>query len=192
MRQIKLTKDATLISLCSLNYSSSLALNQPASHRRAFLTPLHRRSLAPSHTLIVLWHPPKYLFNIFAITIQQIDPPEKRAFAQCYGNARSRDRSDLHHCCHVCVYMYVCEKERGRKFACTCVCVCMCVCVFETACTRLLWEFMQYTGCRQPRLRLLHWRPVLWHVAHREINMTLPPPPTPLKLNYWYSATKSS
>lgn len=48
-------------------------------------------------------------------------------------------------------------------------------------------------ACRlQPPLPSLHRRHVLWHVVHREINMTLPPLLTPLKLNYWYSATKSS
>lgn len=48
-------------------------------------------------------------------------------------------------------------------------------------------------ACRlQSPLPSLHRRHVLWHVVHREINMTLPPLLTPLKLNYWYSATKSS
>lgn len=40
-------------------------------------------------------------------------------------------------------------------------------------------------ACRlQPPLPSLHRRHVLWHVVHREINMTLPPLLTPLKLNY--------
>lgn len=83
MRQIKLTKDATLISLCSLNYSSSLALNQPASHQRAFLTPLYRRSLVlPAHAdcFARSIQVPLQIF-FFAITIQQIDRPEMGAFA---------------------------------------------------------------------------------------------------------------
>lgn len=41
------------------------------------------------------------------------------------------------------------------------------------------------------RLRT-HWCPVLCHVAPWQINMTLPLLPASLKLNYWYSATKSS
>lgn len=185
MQQIKLTKDATLISLCSLNYSSLLALNQPASYQRAFLTPLHSCSPAPWDSLIVLWDLSKYLFNIFAITIQQIDPPEKGAFAVLWKCPDFPLTEIAPGSVIVVMRVYVlCVRKRdGEK-------ICLHDCV--TARTRLLCEFMKHAGCRQPRLRLLHRRPVLWHVAHGEINMTLPPPPTPLKLNYWYSATKSS
>lgn len=87
MRQIKLTKDATLISLCSLNYSSTLALNQPASHQRAFLTPLHHHSLAlPACTRWLFCEICRRTVAIFVPSPFSKLTFQKREHLWCYGN----------------------------------------------------------------------------------------------------------
>lgn len=131
MRQIKLTKDATLISLCSLNYSSSLALNQPASHERALLTPLHRRSLASrKHWLFCEIAPST--FYLFCHHISTNWPCRERAFAVLWKcpefplTETALTSISVVMCVYVHIRVSEWEGERMGKFVWTCVHVCVC------------------------------------------------------------------
>lgn len=120
MRQIKLNKDGTLISLCSLNYSSSLALSEPASHQSFSNSsiPQPPRSL---HMLLVLWVLCKYLLNIFSkLTLLERD--QSPVLGKCREfplREISRTAASLLSCtCMCCMYV----RERGRKICFAWVC----------------------------------------------------------------------
>lgn len=135
MRQIKLTKDATLISLCSLNYSSSLALNQSASHQRAFLTPPHRRSRAScTHWLFCEIYPSTY--SIFLPSQFSKLTLLKREHLQREWKCLEFPLTEIaltSIIVVICVY-YVYERQGWG--------ICLQVC--GTPRTRLLWEFMKH------------------------------------------------
>lgn len=166
MPQIKLTKDATLIFLCCLNYSSSLAVNQSACHRRAFLTPLHLHSL---HTLIILQDLSKYCKTFF-ISFNKSANLLSRRKRVCRVSETTEIPSMVAALTSITAVVFVWKRGGGKRH----------------------WCKNSWGAQAADNLISSCSIDILFPGMLREINMTLPPPHAPLKLNYWYSATKSS